>query len=69
LTCLGRGARIPPPYPLQAGNLHGTRLAEATTLESVELLADLAAGGTVLELAIGTGRVGPLAFHGIEFGA
>jgi hypothetical protein len=35
--------------------------------ESVEVLADLAAGGTVLELAIGTGRVAlPLAARGLS---
>ena len=46
---------------------YGTRLAEATTMESVEVLADLAAGGTVLELAIGTGRVAlPLAARGLS---
>jgi SAM-dependent methyltransferase len=46
---------------------YGTRLAEATTLESVEVLAELAAGGTVLELAIGTGRVAlPLAARGLS---
>lgn len=46
---------------------YGTRLAEATTLESVEVLADLAASGTVLELAIGTGRVAlPLAARGLS---
>lgn len=37
------------------------------TLETVEVLADLAAGGTVLELAIGTGRVAlPLAARGLS---
>jgi 2-polyprenyl-3-methyl-5-hydroxy-6-metoxy-1,4-benzoquinol methylase len=36
-------------------------------LESVKLLADLASGGTVLELAIGTGRVAlPLAARGLS---
>lgn len=46
---------------------YGTRLTEATTLESVEVLADLAAGGKVLELAIGTGRVAlPLAARGLS---
>ena len=30
----------------------------ADTFDTVEVLADLAAGGRVLELAIGTGRVG-----------
>jgi SAM-dependent methyltransferase len=45
----------------------GSRIAEAKTLESVEVLADLAAGGTVLELAIGTGRVAlPLAARGLS---
>ncbi len=45
---------------------------DADTRESVELLTDLAAGGTVLELAIGTGRVAlplaarGLAVHGLE---
>lgn len=40
---------------------------EATTLQSVEVLADLAAGGKVLELAIGTGRVAlPLAARGLS---
>jgi ubiquinone/menaquinone biosynthesis C-methylase UbiE len=44
---------------------YGTQLAQATTLQTVEVLADLAAGGTVLELAIGTGRVAlPLAARG-----
>jgi SAM-dependent methyltransferase len=43
----------------------GSRPADA--LESVEVLADLAAGGTVLELAIGTGRVAlPLAARGLS---
>jgi SAM-dependent methyltransferase len=46
---------------------YGTRLAEATTPQSVEALADLAAGGTILELAIGTGRVAlPLAARGLQ---
>jgi SAM-dependent methyltransferase len=46
---------------------YGTRLAQATTLASVEVLADLAAGGTVLDLAIGTGRVVlPLAARGLS---
>jgi hypothetical protein len=45
---------------------YGTQLAQATTLQTVEVLADLAAGGTVLELAIGTGRVAlPLAARGL----
>jgi hypothetical protein len=52
-----------------------SRLAETSTLESVAVLADLAAGGPVLELAIGAGRVAlplaarGLAVHGIELGA
>ena len=46
---------------------YGTRRAEQTTAASVEVLAELAAGGTVLELAIGTGRVAlPLAERGVE---
>jgi SAM-dependent methyltransferase len=45
----------------------GSRRTEAETLESVEVLADLAAGGTVLELAIGTGRMAlPLAARGLS---
>jgi SAM-dependent methyltransferase len=45
---------------------YGTRLAEAATPAAVELLADLAAGGRVLELAIGTGRLAlPLAARGL----
>ncbi len=41
--------------------------ASAATAESVEFLAELAAGGTVLELAIGTGRVAlPLAARGLS---
>ncbi|MGH6718755.1 MAG: class I SAM-dependent DNA methyltransferase [Alphaproteobacteria bacterium] len=40
---------------------------DAGTLESVDVLADLAAGGKVLELAIGTGRVAlPLAARGLS---
>ncbi len=45
---------------------------ERTTLESVKVLADLAAGGAVLELGIGTGRVAlllaeqGLSVHGID---
>ncbi|MHC4451995.1 MAG: class I SAM-dependent DNA methyltransferase [Planctomycetota bacterium] len=40
---------------------------EAATRDSVEFLADLAGGGTVLELAIGTGRVAlPLAARGLS---
>jgi SAM-dependent methyltransferase len=46
---------------------YGTRRADATTQASVEVLADLAAGGAVLELAIGTGRVAlPLAARGLS---
>jgi SAM-dependent methyltransferase len=46
---------------------YGTRLAAATTAESVEVLAALATGGRVLELAIGTGRVAlPLAARGLS---
>ena len=46
---------------------YGTQLAEETTPQTVEVLADLAAGGRVLELAIGTGRVAlPLAARGLE---
>jgi cyclopropane fatty-acyl-phospholipid synthase-like methyltransferase len=48
----------------------GTQFNDAATLASVDLLADLAdlaAGGRVLELAIGTGRVAlPLAERGLE---
>jgi len=45
---------------------YGTRRADATTQQSVDVLAELAAGGTVLELAIGTGRVAlPLAARGL----
>ncbi|MDJ0848803.1 MAG: class I SAM-dependent methyltransferase [Myxococcota bacterium] len=48
-------------------SMFGTRLADATTADAVELLAELAAGGRVLELAIGTGRVAlPLAAKGVE---
>jgi SAM-dependent methyltransferase len=44
----------------------GPRHSEARTLAAVEVLAELAAGGTVLELAIGTGRVAlPLAARGL----
>ena len=44
-----------------------TERSEAMTLETVGVLADLAAGGTVLELAIGTGRVAlPLAARGLS---
>lgn len=47
---------------------YGTRLADATTPQTVETLAGLAGrGGRVLELAIGTGRVAlPLAARGLE---
>lgn len=46
---------------------YGTKLAGETTQESVKVLADLAAGGTALELAIGTGRVAlPLAARGLS---
>jgi SAM-dependent methyltransferase len=46
---------------------YGTRRADETTAASVEVLADLAAGGSVLELAIGTGRVAlPLAARGLS---
>jgi SAM-dependent methyltransferase len=46
---------------------YGTRRADETTQASVEVLADLAAGGRVLELAIGTGRVAlPLAARGLS---
>ena len=40
---------------------------ESQTLESVDALADLAAGGAVLELAVGTGRLAlPLAAKGLS---
>jgi SAM-dependent methyltransferase len=46
---------------------YGTQRAAETTQHSVEVLADLAAGGRVLELAIGTGRVAlPLAARGLS---
>lgn len=46
---------------------YGTRDADRTTQQSVAVLADLAAGGKVLELAIGTGRVAlPLAARGLS---
>jgi hypothetical protein len=46
---------------------YGTRLADATTQASAGVLADLAAGGAVLELGIGTGRVAlPLAARGLS---
>ncbi|REK19117.1 MAG: class I SAM-dependent methyltransferase [Planctomycetota bacterium] len=45
---------------------YGTRLADRTTEAAVDVLAELAAGGTVLELGIGTGRVAlPLARRGL----
>src|SRR3712207_3467746 len=45
---------------------YDTQRRAETTQQSVEVLADLAAGGTVLELAIGTGRVAlPLAARGL----
>ena len=45
----------------------GLDAMEAETRESVEVLADLARGGPVLELAIGTGRVAiPLAARGLS---
>ena len=41
--------------------------SEEETKQTVDVLAELAAGGTVLELAIGTGRVGlPLAARGLS---
>jgi SAM-dependent methyltransferase len=46
---------------------YGVRSQDATTEQSVAFLADVAAGGRVLELAIGTGRVAlPLAETGLE---
>ena len=46
---------------------YGTRRADETTQQSVAVLADLAAGGRVLELAIGTGRIAlPLAATGLS---
>src|SRR5713101_8513185 len=40
---------------------------DAATLEAVGVLADIAAGGKVLELAIGTGRIAlPLAAQGLS---
>ncbi|MGI8574983.1 MAG: class I SAM-dependent DNA methyltransferase [Egibacteraceae bacterium] len=45
----------------------GARLGPEVTGASVECLAELASGGNVLELAIGTGRVAlPLAERGLE---
>ncbi len=44
-----------------------SRVSDSHTRQSVETLADLAAGGKVLELAIGTGRVAlPLAERGLS---
>ncbi len=44
----------------------GSRLAEAKTYLAVQVLTELAASGTVLELAVGTGRVAlPLAAQGL----
>lgn len=41
--------------------------SDAETKKTVEVLANLAAGGTILELAIGTGRIGlPLAALGLS---
>ena len=46
---------------------YGTELVQATTAQSVEILAELAGGGKVLELAIGTGRLAlPLAARGLS---
>jgi SAM-dependent methyltransferase len=46
---------------------YGTQLANETRQDAVELLTDLAAGGAVLELAIGTGRLSlPLAERGLS---
>ncbi len=46
---------------------YGTRIADATTRQTVDVLAELAAGGMVLELGIGTGRVAlPLAERGLS---
>jgi SAM-dependent methyltransferase len=45
----------------------GTFRGELATQPAVDCLGDLAAGGRVLELAIGTGRIGlPLAQRGLE---
>lgn len=55
------GERIADVYDAWYGNP-----SEAKLLGTVEVLADLAAGGPVLELAIGTGRVAlPLAARGL----
>ncbi|MCZ6501009.1 MAG: methyltransferase domain-containing protein [Gammaproteobacteria bacterium] len=41
--------------------------SDAETKKTVDVLANLAAGGTILELAIGTGRIGlPLAAQGLS---
>lgn len=56
------GARMAAVYD----SWYGTRRAAETTDQAVDVLAELAAGGTVLELAIGTGRVAlPLAARGL----
>lgn len=60
--------------PETFGDLHADRYDagltadhHAATADSVKVLAELAAGGTVLELAIGTGRVAlPLAARGLS---
>ena len=45
----------------------GGRISDAATQATVDGLADLADGGRVLELAIGTGRIAlPLAERGVE---
>lgn len=44
---------------------YGTQIAEQTTLQTVDTLADLAGGDNALELGIGTGRIAiPLAQRG-----
>lgn len=46
---------------------YGTRRADESTPQAVEVLAGLAAGGRVLELAVGTGRIAlPLAARGLS---
>ena len=46
---------------------YGTRIADRSTQAAADLLARLAAGGRVLELAIGTGRLAlPLAQRGLS---
>jgi SAM-dependent methyltransferase len=46
---------------------YGTRIADQSTQAAADLLARLAAGGRVLELAIGTGRLAlPLAQRGLS---